>query len=616
MNILTVENIGKSFGERVLFTDISFGISKGQKIAFIARNGVGKTTLLRIIAGEESPDEGQVITRRGLNIGYLAQDDKLDDEMSIEQVILSTDNPVLKVVQEYEESLLHPEDKAAYQKAYDAMERIGGWDFELRYKQILTRLQLPDLKQKVGTLSGGQRKRLSLAVTLLGNPDLLILDEPTNHLDMTMIEWLEQYLKDAKLSLFMVTHDRYFLERVCDEIIELDQGKIYKYTGNYSYFLDKKQQRLDIEKASVEKAKNLYRKELQWIRRTPMARTSKAKYRIQAFDAIKEQAHRKTDEERMNLEINMQRLGSKVLELHHVQKQYGGRKLISSFSYVFKRGERVGIIGDNGSGKTTLLNIIAKKINPDQGKVVHGETLRIGYYSQRGMSYKSGQKVIDVIREFGEYIPLTKGKKITAAQLLERFLFDRKQQYDYVEKLSGGEKKRLFLCTVLIQNPNFLILDEPTNDLDIITLNVLEEFLNEYPGTLLVVSHDRYFMDKTVDHLFVLKGAEIKDFPGNYSDYKESLAQRKNEKKNTPEKKTATKEKTVSLSYKEKQELQSLEKEIKDLEHKKKLLEDGFAQGQIPEDKIYIAGEHLKVIIRELEEKEMRWLELSMKGGE
>jgi ATP-binding cassette subfamily F protein uup len=400
VNIVTVENIAKSFGERQLFAGISFGISKGQKIAFIARNGVGKTTLLNILAGEDVPDQGQVIMRKGLRVAYLPQNIKLDPSLSIEQTILSTDNPVLKIIDEYEKALLNPDDEVAFQQAFDAMDRHEAWDFETQYKQILSRLRLDDLSQKTGTLSGGQQKRLSLAIALLQNPDLLILDEPTNHLDIEMIEWLEKYLQDTKLSLFMVTHDRYFLERVCDEIIELDRGKIYKYTGNYSYFLEKKEARIAVEKASIEKAKNLYRKELDWMRRTPMARTSKAKYRINAFDRIEENAKKRIDEKQINLEINIQRLGSKIVELHNVSKTFDNKEVIKQFSYVFKRGEKLGIVGKNGSGKSTLLNLITGKIKPDSGKVVIGETVHFGYYSQQGIEIKPGQKVIEVIREY------------------------------------------------------------------------------------------------------------------------------------------------------------------------------------------------------------------------
>ncbi len=613
MNIMTVENIEKSFGERLLFAGLSFGISKGQKIAFIARNGVGKTTLLNIMAGRETPDAGQVVFRKNLKISYLPQENELDPGLTIEQTILATDNPVLKIIDSYRKALQNPDDKKAYQAAFDAMERHQAWDFETHYKQILSRLKFDDLSRITGTLSGGQQRRLALALALLNEPGLLILDEPTNHLDLDMIEWLEQYLTQTKITLFMVTHDRYFLERVCDEIIELDRGKIYKYTGNYSYYLEKKQARIAVEAAGIEKARNLYRKELEWIRRTPMARTSKAKYRVNAFEKIKEEAHKNIDEKKVQLEINIRRLGSKIVELHKVEKAFGGKPVIRNFSYTFKRGEKTGIIGANGSGKSTLLQIITGKIPPDKGKVVTGDTVYFGYYTQQGISFEPGQKVIDIIREYGDYIPLTKGRKISAAQLLERFLFDRKQQYDYVEKLSGGEKKRLLLCTVLIGNPNFLILDEPTNDLDIITLNVLEDFLSDFPGNLLVVSHDRYFIDKTVEQLLVIEDGHIRSFPGNYSDYLQYVKSKvsKEKKPKSPKKEKPAVQK---LTYSERKEKERLESEIEALQHKKKLLEQGFVEGGIPEGKIYEAGELLRKIIAELEAKEMRWLELEIKG--
>lgn len=615
MNLLSVENIHKSFGERVILHDISFGINKDQKIAFVAKNGTGKTTLLNIIAGKDSADEGQIVLRKDIKLAYLSQKQELNPNLTVEQSIFTTDNPILKIIEEYEHALQHPEKTDAYQKAFDAMERHQAWYFETQYKQILFKLKLENLDQKVGELSGGQQKRLGLAMCLLMNPDLLILDEPTNHLDLEMIEWLENYLQKTKLTLFMVTHDRYFLERVCNEIIELDEGIIYRYTGNYSYFLEKKETRLEIEKATIEKAKNLYRRELDWMRRTPQARTTKSKSRIDAFYETEESAKTRRNERQVQLEINMERLGSKVIELHKVSKSYGEMSLLKSFDYVFQREDRIGIVGKNGTGKTTLLNLISGRIKPDTGKIVVGDTVKIGYYTQDGIDIKPDQKVIEVIREFGDYIPLTKGRTLSAGSLLERFLFDRKQQYDYVEKLSGGELKRLYLCTVLIQNPNFLILDEPTNDLDIITLNILEEFLLDYPGTLLVVSHDRYFMDKIVDHIFVLENGTIKDFPGNYSDYREY------EDTNVAEtvtsvKKEDSRDKAVKkpvLSYNEKREYEQIEKDITKLNQEKKQIETDFVEAKIPENKMYEMGQKLEQIIAEIEQKEERWLELSMK---
>ncbi len=616
MNLISVENIVKSYGDKILIEDISFGINKDQKIAFVAKNGAGKTTLLNIIAGVDVADSGQVIIRKGLKIAYLSQNEELDGSLTIEQTIFNSDNETLKVIEQYENALKNPDDADAYQKAFDLMEQNHAWDFETQYKQILYKLKLSDLNQKVSLLSGGQKKRLSLALILINKPDLFILDEPTNHLDLEMIEWLEKYLIKEKVTLFMVTHDRYFLERVCNDIIELDQGKLYRYKGNYSYFLQKKEERLALEQVTVGKAKNLFKKELDWMRRQPKARTTKSKSRIDDFYAIKEKAHQRRLDHQVQLEINMERLGSKILELHHISKSFDEKRLFDNFDYVFKRGERIGIIGKNGTGKSTFLNTITGALPVDSGRVVVGETVKFGYYTQSGIFIKKGQKVIEVIKEFGEYIPLTKGRKISAGQLLEKFLFDNKKQYDFVEKLSGGELKRLFLCTVLIQNPNFLILDEPTNDLDIVTLQVLEDFLLDFPGNLLVVSHDRYFMDKIVDHLFVFEGeGKISGFPGNYSDYRiyedsKPASVKENSKKEDTRKFTPA---TRQLNSQEKREFGKLEKDIANLESKKELIESQFNNDEIEADKINETSAKLQQIIADLEQKEERWLELSMK---
>jgi len=620
MNYLSVENISKSYGERVLFDNLSFGINKDQKIAFVAKNGTGKTSILKIITGEDTPDSGQIVMRKEIKMEFLSQEPKLNPELTIEESILSSDNHVLKIIAEYEKALLNPDDHETYQKAFDKMDSNNAWDFETQYKQILFKLKLDDLSLKVKNLSGGQKKRLALAICLLSKPDLLILDEPTNHLDLEMIEWLENYFAKEPITLFMVTHDRYFLERVCNEIIELDNGKLYQYKGNYSYYLVKKEERIAAENASVDKAKNLYVKELDWMRRQPKARTTKSKSRQDDFYVIKEKAHSRRKEHQVELEINMERMGSKIIEMHKVSKKFNDKVILNSFDYTFNKGERIGIIGKNGTGKSTFLNILTQTMQPDSGKVVIGETIKVGYYTQSGINPKPEQKVIDIIKEFGEYIPLTKGRTISAAQLLERFLFDRKKQHDYVEKLSGGELKRLYLCTVLIQNPNFLILDEPTNDLDIVTLNVLENFLLDYPGCLLVVSHDRYFMDKIVDHLFVFRGnGEIEDFPGNYSDfrtYEDSAEPIKEEVVEGQTTKSNWKEQQVQkgLSFNEQKELQKLEREIKDLEFKKKQIEDEFSLGKISDDKISEKALELEKIIKSMEEKEERWFELSSKA--
>lgn len=617
MNLLSVENISKAFGERIILQNISFGINKDQKIAFIAKNGTGKTTLLNIMAGKDLPDSGQVVFRKGIHIGFLSQNPYFDEELTVEETIFATDNPILRLIQTYEHALQHPENEDAYQKAFEQMELHNAWDFETQYKQILFKLKLDNLQLKVKNLSGGQKKRLALANVLISKPDLLILDEPTNHLDLEMIEWLEQYFAKENLTLFIVTHDRYFLERVCNEILELDGGELFSYKGNYSYFLEKKEQRLTQEQASVEKAKNLYTKELDWMRRQPKARTTKSKSRIDDFYKIKEQAHKRRKEHSVQLEINMERLGSKTVEFHNVSKAFGQLQVLNKFSYNFLRGERVGIIGKNGTGKSTFLNLLTGAIPPDSGKIIVGDTIKFGYYTQEGIEVIQGQKVIEVIQKYGDYIPLLKGRTLSAAQLLERFLFDRKKQYDYVEKLSGGELKRLYLCTVLIQNPNFLILDEPTNDLDIVTLNVLEDFLLDYPGCLVVVSHDRYFMDKIVDHLFVFKGkGEVEDFPGNYTDYRvyeESPPPADETPKKETTKNTWRKDGMKGLSFNEQKEYNRLEKEIATLEEKKAAIEAAFAAGNLTPDEIQSQSVALQETLMFIEEKTERWFELTEK---
>ncbi|MBZ9632064.1 ABC-F family ATP-binding cassette domain-containing protein [Salegentibacter sp. LM13S] len=622
MNYLSVENIAKAYGEHVLFEDISFGINEGQKVGFIAKNGTGKTSLLNILAGFDSPDAGKVVYRKDITTAFLPQEPNLDPNLTVEETIFSSDNEILNIINRYEKALKNPDDADAYQKAFEEMDAAQAWDFETQYKQILSKLKLDDLSKEVKYLSGGQKKRLALTVMLLQKPNFIIMDEPTNHLDLDMIEWLEEYFKKENFTIFMVTHDRYFLERVCNEIVELDHGQLYTYKGNYGYYLDKKDARMAQEAVNTDKAKQLYKKELDWMRRQPKARTTKSKSRIDDFQDIKDRAHKRRQDHEVQLELNMERMGSKIVELHNIGKSFEDNELLKNFSYNFKRGERIGIIGKNGTGKSTFLNILTGAIKPDAGKVVIGETIKFGYYTQAGINIKPGQKVIEVIQEFGDYIPLKKGRQISAQQLLERFLFDRKKQYDFVEKLSGGERKRLYLCTVLIQNPNFLILDEPTNDLDIVTLNVLESFLLDFPGCLVVVSHDRYFMDKIVDHLFVFQGdTEVQDFPGNYSDYREyeesAAAESKQESQSTEQKDNKKDWKKTSsgskLNYNEQKEYGKLEKEIAKLEKKKEEIQQKFLQ-DLSGEKVAENSVELKKIEDQIEEKTERWFELGAKA--
>jgi ATP-binding cassette subfamily F protein uup len=617
LNYLTVENISKSYGELTLFENLSFSVHKDQKIAFVAKNGTGKTSILNMLSGDDDPDTGTITYRNDIVVSFLSQDPKFDGSLTIEETILASDNPILKVISNYEKALLNPDDTVAYQKAFEAMELNQAWDFETLYNQVLFKLKLEDLSQKVSVLSGGQKKRLALANALINKPDLLILDEPTNHLDLEMIEWLEAFFAKENITLFMVTHDRYFLERVCNEIIELDEGQLYSYKGNYSYYLEKREARIELEATETGKAKQLFKKELTWMRRQPKARTTKSKSRINDFADIKHRAHQRRNDHEVQLELNMERLGSKILEFHKVHKAFKDKVILDGFNYMFQKGERVGIIGKNGTGKTTFLNILTETTKPDSGKVTKGETVKFGYYTQNGIPIKPEQKVIDVIREFGDYIPLKKGKQISAQQLLERFLFSRKKQYDFVEKLSGGERKRLYLCTVLIQNPNFLILDEPTNDLDIVTLNVLESFLLDFPGCVIVVSHDRYFMDKVVDHLFVFKGdGVVEDFPGNYTDYRvyeDSQPFISDTSEDKKEKQSWKKTEITKLSYNEEKELKNIESKLNALTFDKKEIENKFLNPDLSPDDINKLSQDLQKIMDTMDEKEARWFELSSK---
>jgi ATP-binding cassette subfamily F protein uup len=618
MNLLSVENISKSYGERTLFKDVSFGINQGQKVALVAKNGVGKTTLIDIINRQKEADSGNIVYRKGIKVSYLEQDPHLPEEKTIEELVYNTDNNTLRTIKNYNKIINDPEQFEKIQDAIDEMDRSNAWDYEVFVKQILSKLKIENLDSKISTLSGGQKKRVAMAQVLLNKPDLLILDEPTNHLDLEMVEWLEEFLSSEKFSIFMVTHDRYFLDRVCNEIIELDRETVYKYSGNYSYYLNKKAEREASEASSIEKAKNLFGKELEWMRRQPKARTTKSKSRIDAFSELKKKAKQKISERELKIEINMQRLGSKTIEIHNLGFNYDDLKIIEHFDYIFKRSERVGIIGKNGVGKSTFLDLITGGLKPKKGKVVVGETVKFGFYRQDGINFKEGAKVIDTIKEVAEFIPLAKGQKITAAQLLERFLFDRKKQYDFIEKLSGGERRRLYLCKILMENPNILILDEPTNDLDILTLNVLEDFLQDFPGILIVVSHDRFFMDKIIDHLFVLEGdGKHRDFPGNYSEYRDyiTLENRENQKEQKKEEQKVKKKdsnRKPKMNFKEKKEFDTLEKELEKLNSRRDEINQMFEKGDILGSDIEKISIELSEINEKIDQKEERWLELSM----
>jgi len=621
LNYLTLENITKSFGEKVLFDNINLTIAKGQKIALIAKNGTGKTTLLRLIAQEESAEgeQAKILIKKEITTGYLKQDPYFNPEATVLEAALNSDNKKIQAIKALEwATLMKKEDEI--QEAISTVDDLKAWDIEARIKEILGKLKIKDFSQIVNTLSGGQKKRLALAKILIEEPDFLILDEPTNHLDIEMIEWLESYLSNQNLTLFMVTHDRYFLELVCNEIVELDDAQLFVYRGNYSDYLEKKSMRVQNEKVNLEKTKKLYKKELNWIRRQPQARGTKAKSRVDKFYDIEEKAHKKIDDGNLTLDIDMARLGGKILECHNVSKSFGDLKIIEGFNYKFKKGERVGIAGPNGVGKTTFLKILTKEIDPDSGKVILGDTVVFGHYKQENNALNESHRVIDCVREIAEYIPLAKGKKITAESLLERFLFPRSHQQVFVSKLSGGEKRRLHLLRILMKNPNFLILDEPTNDLDILTLNVLEDFLLSYKGCLLIISHDRYFMDKLVDHLFVLEGdGKVKDFNGSYSEYKNTRHLKSSSKEAAKPKVEAAQSTTPStpekrkLSYNEKKEIENLEKDIEKMQKRKKEIEALFLSN-LSGDQISDLSKELGEIEKSVDEKEDRWLELSELG--
>ena len=623
ISYLQIDKLTKSFGDLVLFEDITFGIAQGQKVGLIAKNGTGKTTLLNIIAGKEDYDSGAVVFRNDLRVGYLEQMPHYPDGLTVLQACFYSPNETVRLIAEYEQAMASG-DHSNLEDILLRMDNLKAWDYEQRAKQILGQLKIHNFDQKVETLSGGQLKRVALANVLITDPELIILDEPTNHLDLEMTEWLEGYLSRANISILMVTHDRYFLDRVCSEIIEIDRKQIYQYKGNYSYYLEKRQERMDALNAEVDRASNLLRKELDWMRRQPQARGTKAKYRIDAFYELEKKAKQQHEAGNVNLDVKASYIGSKIFEAEHVSKRFGDLKIVEDFNYIFARYEKMGIVGNNGTGKSTFIKMLMGEVEPDSGRFDVGETVRFGYYSQDGLQFDEQMKVIDVVQNIAEYVDLGDGKKMGVSQFLNYFLFSPEKQHNYVYKLSGGEKRRLYLCTVLMRSPNFLVLDEPTNDLDIVTLNVLEEYLRNFKGCAIVVSHDRYFMDKVVDHLLVFRGnADIKDFPGNYTQYrewkevqdqleKEAEAARRAgiaptmEKTSRPEK-----EQKKKLTFKERKEFEALEVEIPLLEAEKAELETAMSSGTLSNDELLAKSERIAKVIEEIDEKTMRWLELS-----
>lgn len=621
MNYLTLEHITKNYGDKNLFDDITLHIDKGQKIALVAKNGTGKSTLLKVLMGEESSEreDSKVYVNKDITTGFLPQEPDFNPEDTVIDTIFNSTNPILQTIRLYEEAIILKKEGDELQEVLNQMEHHKAWDFEVKIKEILTRFNVKDLYQKIGTMSGGQQKRVALAKVLIEEPDFLILDEPTNHLDVDMIGWLEQYLSFPNRTVFMITHDRYFLDRVCNTIYELDQSKLHKYKGNYSYYLTKKAERTEIEAATMDKSKKLLKRELDWVRRQPKARGTKSKSRVDAFHNLKDKTSGKVEKTDFKLEFKSERLGKKIVECHNVSKYFGDFKAVEGFHYKFKKKERVGIVGPNGVGKSTFIKLLTKEYKPDTGKVVVGDTIVFGHYNQEGIQMNEDKTVLEVIRDIAEEIPLSGGQKLTASAFLEKFLFNRKQQRVFVSQLSGGEKRRLYLLTVLVNNPNFLILDEPTNDLDILTLNILEEFLEEYPGCLVLISHDRYFMDKLTDHLFIFEGnGVIKDWNGSYKDYRlwkrEQASEQKQlsqEKAKTIKKENPTKEKKPQLTYNQRKEFNRLEKEIDKLEKKKLALSEIFNDTNITAETIKETSIKLNEISEIIEEKEMRWMELA-----
>lgn len=617
---MQVEGLTKSFGDLVLFNNLSFSIGDGQRIGLIAKNGSGKTTLLNIISGKEGYDNGNIVFRRELRVAYLEQDPSYPEDLTVLEACFHSDNSTVQLIKEYE-ACMEQEGHPGLDELLVRMEHENAWDYEQKAKQILTQLKIRNFDQKVKHLSGGQLKRVALANTLITEPELLILDEPTNHLDLDMTEWLEEYLRRNNTSLLMVTHDRYFLDRVCSEIVEIDNKQLYQYKGNYSYYLEKRQERIDATNVEIERANNLYRTELDWMRRMPQARAHKAKYRQNAFYEIEKVAKQRFNNENVKLDVKASYIGSKIFDAEGLYKSFDTLKILEDFSYTFARYEKMGIVGNNGTGKSTFIKMLMGEVKPDKGTIEVGETVRFGYYSQDGLKFDEQMKVIDVVQDIAEVIELGNGKQLTASQFLQHFLFTPETQHSYVYKLSGGERRRLYLCTVLMRNPNFLVLDEPTNDLDIITLNVLEEYLINFKGCVIVVSHDRYFMDKVVDHLLVFNGqADIRDFPGNYSDYrdwkeerkamekaKEKEIEKQKEEKNT---RARTNDKR-KMSFKEKTEFTNIEKELEELETEKATIEAELCTGTLVGEVLVQKSKRIAEIIDLIDEKTLRWLELS-----
>ena len=616
---LQIENISKSFGDLVLFSDISFTVEERQRIGLIACNGKGKSTLLKIIAGEEPLESGKITLRNDIRMGYLEQEPDFDGELTVIEACLQRNSEKADVIARYE-AAIENDDHSQLQHLMEEMDRLNAWDYENSAKQVLDKLKIKNFNQPIKELSGGQKKRVALAAVLIEKPELMILDEPTNHLDLEMVEWLEEYLARMSGSLLMVTHDRYFLDNVCNEIIEIDDRRVYRYKGNYSYFLQKREERLQNLTTETARARNLMRKELDWMRRQPQARAHKAKYRIDAFYKLEEKAAAMRDDSKVSLEIKSQYIGNKIFVLKALSKAFGSKVITKDFYYTFARYEKLGIVGNNGTGKSTFIKMLLGRVAPDSGTIEVGETVKWGYYSQDGLSFNEQMKVIDVVKNIAEVIPVA-GKMLTASQFLQHFLFSPEKQHSYVYKLSGGEKRRLYLCTVLMANPNFLVLDEPTNDLDIETLQILEEYLCDFKGCVIVVSHDRYFMDKVVDHVFVFGGeGEIKDFPGNYSDWrcwreeeKATAAKEAAEKaaKTAAPKQSYRTETKRKLTFKERKEYESLEEEIMALEEEKATIELEMSSGTLDNDTLVKKSMRIQEVIALIDEKSMRWLELS-----